>query len=74
MALVNVQKWFLASIFFTIWSIMMKFTKMIVVTIPLYQLRNFVIRGYLPLPWGYIHVQNPEEIYVHISPSETYNR
>ena len=26
--------------------------------------RNFVICGYLPLPWGYIHVQNHEKIYV----------
>ena len=25
--------------------------------------RNFVIRGYLPLPWGYINVQNHEKIY-----------
>ena len=25
---------------------------------------NFDIRGYLPLPWGYIHVQNLEKIYV----------
>ena len=64
LALVNVQKngfWPLS--FFTIWSIMMK----------LYKndrnnkssiLANFVIRGYLPLPWGNIHVSNHEKIYV----------
>ena len=56
MALVNVHKWFLASSSFTIWSIMMKFHKMIDVTKALYKLRMFVIRGYVPLPWGYIHV------------------
>ena len=37
---------------------------MIKVTNALYYNRNFVIWGYLPLPWGYIHVQNHEKIYI----------
>ena len=39
------------------------FTKIIEVTKALHMHRNFVIWGYLPLPCGYIHVQNHEKIY-----------
>ena len=64
MALVNIPKWVLASSSFTIWSIMMKLHKNDRSNKALYKLRNFVIWGYLPLPWGYIHVQNHEKIYI----------
>ena len=58
------KKWFLASHFFTVWSTMMKLHKNDWSNKSSLLDRHFAIWGYLPLPWGYIHVQNHEKIYV----------